>query len=346
MGHGVRTRRARHFWEDYSDEELLELRFCELGVSLDRGLLPPGIQQLREELTARRLAFRPHIWISSEWFSPDGVAGVAVPFFLAHPRLTALERHQMSEVEGGSYGECLRLLRHETGHAIDTAYGFYRRTGYRKLFGNTASPYNSFYSPRPSSTAYVRNLDRWYAQSHPSEDFAETFAVWLDPASRWHSSYRDSQALDKLCYVDDLMREAGRRPPRRVVRERVESLPKLTETLAEYYVLKRRHYSIGRAKFYDMDLVRLFPEPGPRARSVQAATVLSRLRPVIVRSVLEKSRYDRYSASQGLEEVLLRTRRLGLRAMRRPVGVLCKETSRIIIKFLNRLELGRHRLVR
>jgi hypothetical protein len=341
------ARRARDlFWEDYTDEELLELRFCELRLSLVAGPLPEGIGQLLEELAAKGLAFRPHIWVSSEWFSPDGVAGVAVPFFLAHPRLTALERRQMNEVEGGGYDECMRLLRHETGHAIDTAYGFYRRARYRELFGNTAAPYNSYYSPRPSSTAYVHNLDRWYAQSHPSEDFAETFAVWLDPSSRWKRRYRDCRALHKLAYVDSLLQEVGWRSPRRVIRERVESLPQLTDTLGEYYVLKRRHYSIGRSKFYDMDLVSLFPPPRQRAASMQVASVLCKLRPQVVRRVVERTRFDRYSADQGLDELVLRSRRLGLKAASQNPVRLCQPVSRLVVKFLSRLEQGRHRLVR
>ncbi len=345
-------RNARPFWEDYSDEELLELRFCELGLALDSCPLASGVLQLMDELAAKGVAFRPHVWISSEWFSPDGVAGIAVPFFLAHPRLTALERHQMHDVEGGSYEECKRLLRHETGHAIDTAYRFYRRAGYRELFGNTASPYNSYYMPRPSSRAHVHNLDRWYAQSHPSEDFAETFAVWLDPGSRWWSRYRNWRAREKLRYVDQLVGEVGARAPRGVLRERVESLPQLTETLGEYYVLKRRHYSIGRSKFYDMDLVRLFPPPGPRTRSVSAASVLAKLRVEIVRLVRSSSRYDKYSVEQGLGELLLRSRRLGLRVATLrytdPVqrSRIALASARIVLAFLRRLEQGRHRLVR
>ena len=345
-------RTARPFWEDFSDEELLELRFCELGLVLDSWPLAMGVIQLMDELASKDIVFRPHVWISSEWFSPDGVAGIAVPFFLAHPRLTALERHQMHDVEGGTYEECMRLLRHETGHAIDTAYRFYRRAGYRELFGNTASPYNSYYMPRPSSRAHVHNLDRWYAQSHPSEDFAETFAVWLNPTSRWRSRYRNSEAFEKLRYVDQLLCEVGARAPRRVLRERVESLPQLTETLGEYYVLKRRHYSIGRSKFYDMNLVRLFPPPGPRAQSVSAASLLGKLRGEIVGLVREKSRYDRYSAEQGLGELSLRSRRLGLRATRpqyaEPIqrSRIALASARIVLAFLRRLEQGRHRLVR
>lgn len=339
-------RRARRFWEDFSDEELLDLRFCELKLSLEQGPLALAIEQLYSELSAKRVAFRPHVWISSEWFSPDGVAGLAVPFFLAHPRLTALERRQMSHVEGGSPGECMRLLRHETGHAIDTAYGFFRRAGYRDLFGRTRSPYNSYYSPRPSSDAYVHNLARWYAQSHPSEDFAETFAVWLNPRSRWRQRYRGKAALDKLIYVDDLMREVGGRAPRRVVRERVESLPQLTETLGEHYVLKRRHYSFGRAKFYDRALLRLFPPPRPYARAERASVFMTRQRGKIVDLVLADTRFDRYSVSQGLFEMVLRSRRLGLRTQAMSTSVMRQATARLVLTFLERLEQGRHRLVR
>ena len=77
---------------------------------------------LADELEARGVTFRPHYWLSDEWFTPDGVPGVAIPFYLAHPRLAKLELAQMLEVEGGDATSCLRILRHEVGHAIDNAY--------------------------------------------------------------------------------------------------------------------------------------------------------------------------------------------------------------------------------
>ena len=48
---------------------------------------------------------------------------------------------------------------------------------------------SSAYTPDPNSRAYVQHLDYWYAQSHPFEDYAETFAVWLRPSSRWKRRY-------------------------------------------------------------------------------------------------------------------------------------------------------------
>ena len=49
------------------------------------------------------------------------------------------------------------------------------------------------------------HLPAWYAQAHPAEDFAETFAVWLTPRSQWRRRYRGWPALQKLEYIDELM---------------------------------------------------------------------------------------------------------------------------------------------
>src|SRR6266567_3408508 len=98
-----------------------------------------------------------------------------------------LERKQMLEVEGGTDTECLRILRHEAGHALDTAFRLHFRRQWRELFGSFAQRYPDFYKPKPKSRNYVLHLRAWYAQAHPAEDFAETFAVWLQPRSRCES---------------------------------------------------------------------------------------------------------------------------------------------------------------
>ena len=125
--------------------------------------------------------------------------------FLAHPRLARLELAQMLEVEGGDPESCLRILRHEVGHAIDNAYDIRRRPTRRRLFGLPATTYPEYYTPKPYSKSFVLHLDSWYAQSHPDEDFAETFAVWLNPQSDWRPRYADWPALKKLEYMDALM---------------------------------------------------------------------------------------------------------------------------------------------
>lgn len=125
-------------WASWSDEALLDLPMCELRLQINRGFLEEPIAELGQELEARRLLFRQNFWISSEWFTPDGVPGIAVPVYLAHPRLAKLELAQMLEVEGGTRDRCLRILRHETGHAIENAFRTRRRRTRQQIYGKSS----------------------------------------------------------------------------------------------------------------------------------------------------------------------------------------------------------------
>jgi hypothetical protein len=108
----------------------------------------------------------------------------------------------------------MRILRHEAGHVIDNAFQLRRRLHRRRTFGLPSVPYPEFYSPKPYSKSYVLHLDSWYAQSHPDEDFAETFAVWLTPTSQWRQRYAGWSALKKLECMDVLMTSIRDRPAR------------------------------------------------------------------------------------------------------------------------------------
>ncbi|MFQ5789873.1 MAG: putative zinc-binding metallopeptidase, partial [Acidobacteriota bacterium] len=245
-------------WADLPDDELLDWRLCDLDLRLEGSLLEARIGQVYRELEKRSIRFRPHFWLGDDWFTPDGVPGVAIPFYLIHPRLTRLERAQMLEVEGGARQECLRILRHETGHAIDNAYRLRRKKRRQSLFGRSSQPYPDYYSPRPDSKNYVLHLDSWYAQSHPDEDFAETFAEWLGSGRGWKRRYSGWPALRKLEYLDALMKEiAGRKP---LVRSRrcVDPLHRARKTLRDHYHEKRERYQADFPKFYDRSLRRLF----------------------------------------------------------------------------------------
>ncbi len=270
---GVRVRT----WETLDDEALLGVRFCDLRLRLEDSLAWPALERLQGELERRGLRFRPHAWLAEEWFSPDGVPGIAIPFFVAHPRLRALERRQMGEVEGGSRHWLTRILRHEAGHALDAAYGLRRRADWRAVFGRSSQPYPRDYAPRPSSQRYVLHLGHWYAQSHPTEDFAETFAVWLQPKARWRRDYEGWPALEKLEYVDRLMAEiAGQRPANRD-RSRIEPLAANTRTLGAHY---RRKAALYRQydRRYDRWLRRTFAVRAPGADGVPAARFVRRAR--------------------------------------------------------------------
>jgi hypothetical protein len=201
-------------WASLSDAELLERRISSLGLRLESTALEPLIRQLYDELSAKGLVFHPTCHVGDEWFVPVGVPAIFIPFFLVHDRLRALERTMMLEVEGGTPEWFMKLMRHEAGHAYMYAYQLTRRKKWKQCFGQTSREETpDTYRPRPFSRSYVVHLEDWYAQSHPDEDFAETFAVWLTPELDWRKNYADWPALRKMEYIDELMRSLAGMPP-------------------------------------------------------------------------------------------------------------------------------------
>ncbi|HET7745852.1 MAG TPA: putative zinc-binding metallopeptidase [Vicinamibacteria bacterium] len=331
-------------WASYDDERLLDLRIRDLGLRLDRTGLQPRLSELEKELAEKNLAFRPHFWLSDEWFTPDGVAGIAIPFYLAHPRLARLEQAQMLEVEGASHEWCLRILRHEAGHAIENAFGLRRRADRRSLFGSSSTPYPRSYVPRPYSRSYVVHLDAWYAQSHPDEDFAETFAVWLDPRTDWRVRYAGWPALRKLEFVDGLMTElAGARPPVHS-RRTVQPVAKLDKTLRAHYRQRRRFYGVGRAPDFDRDLVRLFSDRVEHAQRPSAARLIERMRRDARRKVARWTGMYQYTVDLVVKQMIERCQALDLR-----VGVPEDEARAEFLVLLTAqairyMSTGRHRV--
>lgn len=329
-------------WAKLNDDELLDVRLCDLGLKIEGTALEDRIAQLYAEMEARGLTLRPHCWLSEEWFSPDDVPGIAIPFYLAHPRLTKLEDRMMLEAEGGTRAWCMRILRHEAGHAIDTAYRLHRRKPWQRVFGKSSRPYPDFYQPRPMSRNYVLHLNSWYAQSHPWEDFAETFAVWLAPDSRWRSRYARWPALKKLQYVDDLMGElAGRRPLVRS-RQRVEPLSQARKTLREHYQAKQVRYSTDHPEVYDRDLRRLFSST-PRGEHESAAAFLRRARPELRRTVAHWTGEHPYVIDQVLQEMIVRCRQLGLYCDRDRQQARQDAVVLLTVQTMNYLQNGHHR---
>jgi hypothetical protein len=330
-------------WATWSDEQLLATRLCDLKLSLAGAEVEQYITQVNSELEARGLA-RPHYWLSDEWFTPDGVPGVAVPFFLAHPRLAKLELAQMLEVEGGDPESCLRILRHEAGHAIDNAYQVRRRPTRRRLFGLPDTPYPEYYTPKPYSKSFVQHLDHWYAQSHPDEDFAETFAVWVDPQSMWGTRYAGWPALRKLEYMDRLMRELARSRPKVKSRREVDPLPRLRKTLGEHYAKKREHYGLDHPDFYESDLRNLFSDAPGYAKNMPAARFVRRIRKDARTTVASFTDSYQYTIDQLLEKIIERCRELNLRLMDSEESTRTDFLVFLTVQTMNYLHSGRHRV--
>jgi hypothetical protein len=340
-----RPRRKTPFWAKWSDDKLLDLRMSELDLSIDGSALHKRIGDLEAELAERGMVFRPHFWLSDEWFTPDGVPGIAIPFYLAHPRLARLEREQMLEVEGGTPSWCMRILRHELGHAIDNAYMLRRRRRRQALFGSSSIDYPEFYTPKPYSRSFVLHIDNWYAQSHPDEDFAETFAVWLNPRSDWRRRYHDWPALKKLEYMDELMKEIGSQPPLVGKRATVDPLHRLRRTLRQHYKRKAEHYALDYPDFYDRDLRRLFPQPAEDARTVPASRFINRIRKEVRRTVAAWTGVYQYTIDQVLEEMAERCDELQLRFV--PGAEERTRADFIVVltvQTMNYLHSGRHRV--
>jgi hypothetical protein len=331
-------------WASWPDEKLLDLRLCDLGVSIAGTGLERLIEQVNGELAVRGLRFRPHYWLADEWFTPDGVPGVAIPFYLAHPRLAKLELTQMLEVEGGDPESCLRILRHELGHAIDNAYDLRRRPTRRRVFGPPATPYPEYYTPKPYSKSFVQHLDHWYAQSHPDEDFAETFAVWLDPHSMWTTRYAGWPAERKLQYMDRLMRElAHRRPIVRSVRQ-LDPVSRLRKTLRDHYRSKREHYGLDHPDFYDSDLRNLFSDSSQYAKNPSAARFVQRNRREVRTTVASFTDSYQYTIDQLLEKIIERCRELNLRLMDSEESTKTDFLVFLTVQTMNYLHSGRHRV--
>jgi hypothetical protein len=307
-----RRRAAPAWWARLPDEELLDLRLCDLGLRIQGSPVEPMLERLYRELAARGLDFRPHCWIAQEWFSPDGVPGIAIPFYLLHPRLKRLERRFMGEVEGGNTAALMRILRHEAGHAVDTAWRLRRRKAWRETFGPASRRYPRHYRPRPGSRRFVQHLDSWYAQSHPTEDFAETFAVWLKPGSRWRRDYDGWPALRKLEFVDATMR--GLRGTRPAVRARnhVEPVKLARRTLREHYAAMVRHYRSDDAERIDKILKRVFTATRSRSNQARASAFLRERAPVLRRRVARRLGASEYLVQEMLDHLIERCRALRL----------------------------------
>jgi hypothetical protein len=327
-----------------TEEQLLATRLCDLPLQIEGTQIEPRIEQLHEELAARGIDFRPHCWLSEEWFSPDGVPGIAIPFYLAHPRLMRLERKQMLEVEGGTHEWCMKILRHEAGHAIDTAYRIRRKREFREIFGPASRPYPEFYQPKPFSKSYVLHLDMWYAQSHPVEDFAETFAVWLRAGSRWRSRYAGWPALKKLEFVDRLMLELCSQKPVVRSRLRIEPLKELRKTIGQHYKKKREHYGMDFPGFYDGDLRRLFSAAPEYRTNVAAATFLQRVRGELRRAVARWTGEYQYTIDQVISEMINRCRQLRLRLIFSEAETKQELLILLTVQTMNYLHGGNHRV--
>ena len=267
-------------WES-ERRALLERRISELGLSIRGTRIEPAIERLYAELDARGLAFHPPVYLSDQWGCPDDTPLIGVPFYLADPRLSRIEEEMSVEVEGEN--DAMRFMRHEAGHAFNYAYRLHDRAEWHHVFGPYSRPYRDRYHADPFSRAFVRHILGWYAQKHPDEDFAETFAVWLTPGLDWRREYAGWPALAKLEYVDALMREIADQVPE-VPEPTEDDLPveAMHYTLADHYREATETLPVEDERHFDGDLRTIFASDDEAPDGERAAAFLRRHRREVV----------------------------------------------------------------
>jgi hypothetical protein len=238
-------------------KRLLSARISDLGLRVEGSRLEPLVAELHRELESAGMDFKPRVYLSDEWGCPNGVPLIGVPFYLVDDRLLSLERELLDDIETETDPEILAYLRHEAGHAFNYAYRLYEQKEWHDLFGPYSRPYLDHYVPTPFSRAYVRHISGWYAQKHPDEDFAETFAVWLTPGSNWRSEYAGWECLPKLEYVETIVARLGRTAP--LVQAEYDESADLAHPLSEHFS-RFGHGAAGPAipNHFDGDLKHLF----------------------------------------------------------------------------------------
>jgi len=295
--------------------ELLNRRISDLGLKIEGSPAEPFVVRLRRELDDKRFLFKPGVYLTDSWGCPDRTPVIGIPFYLADRRLTRLEEEQTGEVEDPK--TIMMILRHEAGHAINYAFRLWERSSWKEIFGSFTKPYLDVFRPDRFSRQFVKHIaaypyGRTYAQKHPDEDFAETFAVWLTPRSDWRRRYLHWPVLRKLKYVDRLMREIRRQKPLNLRRKMVRKVEKMTIPLAEHYGKKADVFRRAARGYVDDRLCEVFPLSRAKIL-VPAGDLFRRCRTELRERVVRWSSLDEQEVDTILRKLESRTDALGLR---------------------------------
>jgi hypothetical protein len=265
-----------HGW-DTVRYELLNTRVCDLPIGIEGSFLDPLTRRLHHELDQKGIVFKPGFYLTDSWGCPDRVPVIGIPFYLADPKLRRLEEEQTGEIEDSL--DTMKFLRHEAGHAMNYAYRLWELEEWRETFGVFSKPYREDFHPMRWSRRFVRHIEAYghgltYAQKHPDEDFAETFAVWLTPRSGWKRMYRHWPAMRKLESVDRLMKDIGSRAPGRFRMHLARPVDSMRLLLAEHYGQKAKRLRKAAQGYVDDKLRELFPPARTKAPAAVSELLL------------------------------------------------------------------------
>ncbi|HUT36461.1 MAG TPA: putative zinc-binding metallopeptidase [Planctomycetota bacterium] len=302
--------------------ELLNTRVCDLGLTIEGSPVEPFVRRLHREFAAKGIAFRPAFYLTDTWGCPDRVPVIGVPFYLADKRLARIEQEQTGELEDDQMA--MMLVRHEAGHAVNYAYRLWEDAEWAEVFGQFSRPYREAFQPEPFSRQFVRHIfsrpyGRTYAQKHPDEDFAETFAVWLTPRSAWRRRYRAWPALAKLKHVDALMGRIRRREPVRTGGKLFHPIGQMDMVLAEHYGQRAEQFRAAAQGYVDDRLRAVFP-PLRGNSTLPARQLLRKHHDDLLERMVRWSPLDEQEATTILQKLEDRAQALRLRFRARQRG--------------------------
>ena len=289
-----------------------------LNLKIEGSVLERLIQRLFSELSRKHIIFRPKFYLTDTWGCPNKVPAIGIPFYYADPVLSEIEDELNGDVEDEH--ELMMTLRHETGHAINYAYRFYETDDWKEVFGNFTEPYRDFFLPNPRSRDFVKHLyqqvgpfaGRIYAQKHPDEDFAETFAVWLTPPTTWRQKYRHWGAIKKLKFVDGLMKRIGSQKPLVTNGGLFHPIEELDLTLLEYYNKNEERYRTKAQGFVDDLLLEVFSTNGKGEKRIPAGGFIEKNREVLVDIISHRTGEKNASVEPLIDKLITRAKDLEL----------------------------------
>lgn len=290
-------------------KSLVDTRISDLGLKIEGSPVEKFVQQLYRELELKKIKkFRPPCYLTDEWGCPSGEPTIGIPFYLARPDLAQIESEH-NDLEDSR--EIMKILRHEAGHAFNYAYKLHRTPEWKQLFGPYRRPYRENYRPVLFSKEYVRYLPGWYAQKHPDEDFAETFAVWMTPRSNWRKKYRGWNALAKLKYMERIAREVGNADPLRKRGTPDITVDDMEVTVGEFYRHETEQVPLFEANLDD-DLSAVFDVPRKKRSAEPAQAFLARHRKNLVDQISSWTALQRPRVRKLMEAIEKRSGEMGL----------------------------------
>ncbi|HSR11294.1 MAG TPA: hypothetical protein VLS90_07590 [Thermodesulfobacteriota bacterium] len=291
---------------------------CDLNLQIEGSNLEKLISRLYGELAKKGIRFRPRFYLTDTWGCPDKVPVIGIPFYYANPVLCQIQDRMNGNLEDEH--ELMMTLRHEAGHAVNYAYRLYTLKEWQETFGKFDEPYRDIFQPNPHSREFVKHLyqqvgsfaGRIYAQKHPDEDFAETFAVWLTPKSKWREKYRNWEALKKLKMVDRLMGEIGGRKPVIVEGELINPIESLGLTLLEYYNKNEERYRERAQGYVDDILNEVFSANGKGEKRIPAGGFIEKNRGHLIEMISHFTGEKTSSVAPLIDKLVDRAKELNL----------------------------------